>query len=42
LAFKNFSLDSRYTNLPEERIHRKYVWIGALADGRPTWLYRRL
>jgi hypothetical protein len=24
-AMKNFLLDSRYTNLPEERIHRKYV-----------------
>jgi hypothetical protein len=24
---KHFSLDSRYTNLPEERIHRNYVWI---------------
>jgi hypothetical protein len=26
---KNFLLDSRYTNLPEERIHRKYVWMPA-------------
>jgi hypothetical protein len=23
---KHFSLDSRYTNLPEERIHRNYAW----------------
>src|SRR4029453_6018500 len=28
-AMKNFFLDSRYTNLPEERIHRNYVWIAA-------------
>jgi hypothetical protein len=27
---KHFSLDSRYTNLPEEPIHRKYVWIAKL------------
>jgi hypothetical protein len=23
---KHFSLDSRYTNLPEERIQRNYAW----------------
>jgi hypothetical protein len=23
---KDFSLDSRYTNLPEERIQRNYAW----------------
>jgi hypothetical protein len=33
-AIKNFFLDSRYTNLPEERIHRNYVWIAAFGGQR--------
>jgi len=33
-AIKNFLLDSRYTNLPEERIHRNYAWIAAFGGER--------
>jgi hypothetical protein len=38
-AIRNFLLDSRYTNLPEDGIHRNCVWIAAF--GRIADIHRR-